>query len=220
MSRQSRPPLISGRSRRRLHPPGLIYDGLLGPLLRGIRRRVAGMVRAAGTGPCLDVCCGTGRQVRMLREGGVAALGLDLSRGMIGYAAAATPGAPFVRGDARRLPFKDAVFAAVVLSFGLHDKDPADRPVLLAEARRVLSPGGLLVLTDFERAWNSASRLGRLCADLIETTAGPRHFRNGRDFLRGGGLAGFVRRSGLRPAVRHLVAGGSLSVTAAANRDR
>lgn len=50
--------------------------------------------------------------------------------------------------DARRLPFADDAFDTVVGRRFLHHVPPSDRPAMLAEARRVLAPGGRLVVLE------------------------------------------------------------------------
>ena len=53
-------------------------------------------------------------------------------------------------GDARKLPFADGTFDAVVSNFVVHDlKNPADREQMMREVARVLKPGGYLALVDF-----------------------------------------------------------------------
>jgi demethylmenaquinone methyltransferase/2-methoxy-6-polyprenyl-1,4-benzoquinol methylase len=140
---------------------------------------------------------------------------LDLSFGFVRYAAARAPGLPFVCGDAARLPFKDRSLRAVSVSFGLHDKGPELRSAILEEARRVLSPGGRLIAVDFENPWDAKSRLGALFVWVIEHLASREHFANGREFLRRGGLRGFLRESGFVEASRRDVATGSLGIVVA-----
>jgi demethylmenaquinone methyltransferase/2-methoxy-6-polyprenyl-1,4-benzoquinol methylase len=72
-------------------------------------------------------------------------------------ARAAAKGLETVESDAQRLPFADAVFDAVMLVSMLHHvEDPA---AALAEARRVLRPGGHLALMVFTREDTEASWL-------------------------------------------------------------
>lgn len=212
--------------------PGLLYDLAFGGMFRGLRRRVARAVEAEALHPWLDVCCGTGAQLRGYVPGGRppedsasyrgstgapdrAVFGLDLSFGFVRYAAARAPAASFVCGDAARLPFKDGSLRAVSVSFGLHDKSPETRAAILAEAKRVLTSDGRLIAVDFEDPWSLGSRAGRLFVRAIERMAGGEHHRNGREFVRRGGLRAFLRKSGFVETARHDVEIGSLSVVVA-----
>jgi len=204
--------------------PGRLYDLAFAGLFRGLRRRIAAAVGAEGFYPWLDVCCGTGSQLRGLvtrhgagQRGGPEGqvFGLDKNLGMVRYAAARAPRLPFVCGDAGRLPFKDGSFRAVSVSFGLHDKSPDLRRAMMAEARRVLAPGGRLVAVDFENPWSFKSKVGALAVRAVERLAGGEHYRNGRDFLSRGGLKAFLRESGFVESARHDVEIGSISVIVA-----
>ena len=59
--------------------------------------------------------------------------------------------APAVQCDAEKLPFADASFDAVTIGFGLRNITRKD--AALAEMRRVLKPGGRLVVLEFSRVW-------------------------------------------------------------------
>jgi ubiquinone/menaquinone biosynthesis C-methylase UbiE len=91
----------------------------------------------------LDVCCGTGAGVRVLKslcQGPVT--GVDFSAGMLAQARDAHQDAEWVRADVRALPFAGAFDLAV--SFGaLGHLLPAERPALFAGVYRALRPGGL-----------------------------------------------------------------------------
>ena len=93
----------------------------------------------------LDLCCGHGNVAATLVKTGAGVTGLDFSLAMLDMARAAVPGARFVEGDAMNLPFTDASFDAVTIGFGMpHVPDP---PSLLAEARRVMRPGGRIAFS-------------------------------------------------------------------------
>src|SRR5207253_4026774 len=71
--------------------------------------------------------------------------GLDFSPAMIAAARARNPALDFREGDTEALPFGDATFDAVVMNFGmLHLARPE---AAIAEARRVLRPGGRFAFT-------------------------------------------------------------------------
>jgi SAM-dependent methyltransferase len=91
----------------------------------------------------LDVCCGTGAGLRVLRRlGAERVTGVDFSAGMLARARLAHPEAELVRADARALPFAEAVDLAV--SFGaLGHFLPPERPALFDGVHRALRTGGL-----------------------------------------------------------------------------
>ncbi|MER7579608.1 class I SAM-dependent methyltransferase [Kitasatospora sp. NPDC097691] len=72
----------------------------------------------------------------------------DISGTMV--AAALAHGLPAVRQAADRLLLADRTVDAVLLAYGTHHIPPAARPAAVAEAVRVLRPGGRVVLHDFE----------------------------------------------------------------------
>lgn len=112
------------------------------------------------TGPVLDLGCGAGRHVAAFRDHGVEVVGLDLSPVLLARARATASGATLIRGDMRTLPLRDESFAAVAsffTSFGYFDAEDEDRRVV-AEARRVLRPGGRFLL-DFLNAEAVANNL-------------------------------------------------------------
>jgi ubiquinone/menaquinone biosynthesis C-methylase UbiE len=73
---------------------------------------------------------------------------LDLSFNMLWEGARQQPdGITWVNGDALALPFEDATFDAVTISFGL--RNVPDPQAALAEFARVLRPGGRVVVCEF-----------------------------------------------------------------------
>ncbi|MEU6975251.1 MULTISPECIES: class I SAM-dependent methyltransferase [unclassified Streptomyces] len=100
-----------------------------------------------GTRTLVDVACGTGLVTeRLARTGltGPAVYGIDAAHAMLRAAAGRLPGRA-VRADARRLPLADASVDAVSAIWLLHLVPFAG--AIVAEAARVLRPGGVLVAT-------------------------------------------------------------------------
>lgn len=95
----------------------------------------------------LDLCCGAGRHLAQLGKHGISPIGLDLSASLLARASLAAPGR-VVRGDMRRLPFRNRAFDAVLqmfTAFGYFPTDAENRAVLF-EVARVLRPGGVYAL--------------------------------------------------------------------------
>ncbi len=117
-----------------LSPEGFFHRLRLRATLEAIRKH--------GQAPYADIGCGSGLVTRYLPAGTVAA---DLNPRNLERVARYAPQAKPVLADAERLPFADGSFGTVVLTEVLeHFRDP--RP-LLAELRRVLAPGGVLIGT-------------------------------------------------------------------------
>lgn len=94
----------------------------------------------ASPGPrLLEVGCGTGYWLRLLGAQRLA-IGVDASAGMLARACTRAPSSLLVRGDAGGLPLREGSVDAVLCMNALHHFP--DQPGFLAEAARVLVPGG------------------------------------------------------------------------------
>ena len=96
----------------------------------------------ATPGRILDAGCGTGRMSRYLADRGCAVEGVDLSPGMVAQARSAHPDLQFTTGALTALPYPDGRFAGVMLWYSTIHTPPEGQPAILAEVRRVLEPGG------------------------------------------------------------------------------
>jgi len=97
----------------------------------------------------LDIAAGTGTSSAALAKSGAEVIALDFSAGMVEEGRKRHPDLTFVQGDAMKLPFADGEFDAVTISFGLRN---VQQPrVAIAEMRRVLKPGGRVVICEFSR---------------------------------------------------------------------
>lgn len=104
----------------------------------------------------LDLAAGTGTSSEPFHDRGATVVPCDFSLGMLRVGKEARPHLPFTAGDGTRLPFGDATFDAVTISFGLRNiVDPLRG---LQELRRVTRPGGRLVVCEFSHPTNGAFR--------------------------------------------------------------
>ncbi len=119
------------------------------PLDRALLTAFAEQVRpvGAGQGRVWDVGCGPGHVTAFLAGLGLNAAGLDLSDGMIAQARKRHPDLEFSVGSMTALPAPDGSRDGLVSFYSLiHMIDDADLRAALAEYRRVLTDGGLLLL--------------------------------------------------------------------------
>ena len=141
-----------------------LYDRHLGPVLfepyaREVAARVPTQARRV-----LEIAAGTGRVTRHLLAGLAPdgeLIATDLNEPMVAEARRRVPADPRLRwqvADAQALPFEDARFDLVACQFGL--MFVPDKPLALREMRRVVRPGGtLLVSTWDDLARNPATTL-------------------------------------------------------------
>jgi demethylmenaquinone methyltransferase/2-methoxy-6-polyprenyl-1,4-benzoquinol methylase len=119
---------------------------------KGWRQAAARATRLADGEVAADVACGTGaltRELQALAPGALVA-GFDFSFEMLGQARSTPrPSLRLAVGDALRLPLGDATVDVVTIAFGLRNlPEPAQG---LLEFRRVLRPGGRLVVCEFSQ---------------------------------------------------------------------
>jgi len=109
------------------------------------------VLQIAGNEPdrrVLEVGCGTGHWLALLRQRGFRVAGLDASSHMLARAQTHVPGTMLARGRAEYLPWVSGSFDRVFCINALHHF--RDKQAVLAEARRVLRPGGTLMIVGLD----------------------------------------------------------------------
>jgi demethylmenaquinone methyltransferase/2-methoxy-6-polyprenyl-1,4-benzoquinol methylase len=100
----------------------------------------------------LDLAAGTGTSSVPFAQAGAMVVPCDFSLGMLRQGRLQQPALPFVAGDGLALPFGDAAFDAVTISFGLRN---IQRTIPgLRELLRVTKPGGRIVVCEFSTPTN------------------------------------------------------------------
>ena len=125
---------------------------------RGWRRLVVDAVDPRPGQRILDLAAGTGTSSEPFARAGATVVPTDLSLGMLSVGKSRRPALSFVAADALQLPYADASFDAVTISFGLRNVE--DTAGALRELRRVTRPGGILVVCEFSTpVWAPFRRL-------------------------------------------------------------
>lgn len=114
------------------------------PLDRDLLDLFAEWMQALGT--ACDLGCGPGHVARYLHERGVEVIGVDLSTQMVEHARRSKPAIEFRRGDMRSLDVVDEAWGGIAAFYSVIHIPRAEVTATLSEMRRVLRPGGLLLL--------------------------------------------------------------------------
>lgn len=104
----------------------------------------------------LDIAAGTGTSSEPFEAAGAHVVPADFSLGMLREGKKRRADMAFTAADATKLPFADASFDAVTMSFGL--RNVVDVDGALAEYARVTKPGGTLLICEFSQPTNGAFR--------------------------------------------------------------
>jgi demethylmenaquinone methyltransferase / 2-methoxy-6-polyprenyl-1,4-benzoquinol methylase len=189
------------------------------------KRHLSRLAQAGRGQRVLDLCCGTGDVALEFVRRGAVVIGLDFSAPMLAVArrrALATEcAAHWIRGDALHLPFPDAQFDVVAVSYGLRNLASVGQG--LREMLRVARPGGRLLILDFGKPRHALLRaayfaylrhwapmLGRwLCGDaaaygyILESL---------RQYPGQDGVAALMRRLGCERRATFNFLGGMMSI--------
>lgn len=111
-----------------------------------VERALLDAFAASTAGQICDLGCGPGQAAAYLHARGAEVVGVDLSEAMIEQARRLHPEIRFLRADMRALPFADGSLAGIVALYSLIHLAPAEIPATLLELRRVLWPGGALLV--------------------------------------------------------------------------
>lgn len=174
---------------------GWVYDTLMAPALDGLFRRVVAL--AAPGSRVVDIGCGTGRLAFALAGKCGSVLGIDLSRRNIERAKALLArkkagNVSFLHADAGAAFAGGGRFDYAVMTFILHEVAADERLSLISEAARVADK---VIVGDYMVPAGGAFAGG--ITELVEFTAGRDHYRNYKNYVRGGGLRGLAAKAGL-----------------------
>lgn len=169
----------------------------------------------------LDLAAGTGTSSADLADRGIDVVACDFSTGMMSVGKSRRPDLAFVAGDATRLPFADASFDAVTISYGL--RNVVDHGSALAEMLRVVRPGGRLVVSEFSTPtwapWRATYNflLGQVLPRVakLSSSNNPAYgylSESIKDWPDQEGLAADIRAAGWRNVQHRNLAGGIVAI--------
>ena len=179
-----------------------IYDPLLYPFIRPIRNKVIALVKQYQHKSILDVCCGTGDQLKLLKQHGFDGEGIDLSDAMLSVAGKGEHEANCMHQDATQMHYENAKFDLVMTAFSLHEKSHSSARKIAEEMVRVTDEGGDILIVDYELS-EKTSALSKMLIYFIEWVAGGEHYRNFKSYIEKGGLPELLSGITLTEVERH-----------------
>ncbi len=191
------------------------YAHLIDPFMGRLRRYLAGLAASeVPGGRVLDVCSGTGDQVYHYARRGLHSSGIDLDPRAIRQRQRPADIADAIStsvsvADATALPFPDSSFDAAGITYALHEKTAEIQDRVVAEMRRVVRPGGLLLFADYRvpLPFNWPGQMIR----AAERIAGSEHYRCSKLYRVRGGLGAILKRQGIKVKQRyHLMHGATV----------
>ena len=169
-----------------------IYDPALYLPLRSVRKAIISELSNFKEKKIIDLCCGTGNQLRLLSKKGFSDLyGVDRSASMLDVAGKGGHLINLYKEDATDTSFDDELFDIVMMSFAIHENDRVIQENLLKEAYRLLKKDGLLIIADFVLD-EKTKKFGRMAIRFVERIAGKRHYRNFRKYIKNKGLESLI----------------------------
>ena len=178
----------------------LIYDFLFSRSLRSLRHNIRTFLRDRRAKNIIDICCGTGEQLRILWQEDLLLTGVDLSPAMISNARDKSPSSiHYLETDATRIPLGDTEYDGVIISFALHEKPATHHQAIFKEACRLVKHDGHIVIADYSTPTSNCSSflVGKILIPLIERAAGLKHYHCYRDWMNQGALEGFLHKNNI-----------------------
>ncbi len=189
-----------------------VYDTVLLLPIRNIRKSVRNILLTANANSVIDLCCGTGNQILYLQKAGIKNLvGVDVSENMLQQAWRKGLKDICLQKDASQTGFEDDTFDAAIMSFCLHETQAGTAEGIFSEARRIVKPGGLLIVVDY--SFDQHTRpLGRIAARMVEKMVGGEHYRNFKHFMAHDLLSEFSKELKLQHRHRFLLGAAAIWV--------
>ena len=171
-----------------------IYDPIFYLALKPIRIAVMNELLKYKEKIILDLCCGTGNQIKLLSKYGFRNLYcLDISDSMLEIAKRSNSSIKIYNEDATKTNFDDASFDVVIISFAIHEKDRNTQQALLNEAYRIIKKDGFMLVVDYVFD-NKTTKFGRILISIIERIAGREHYRNFKNYIQNKGLSSLIKK--------------------------
>ena len=171
-----------------------IYDPVLYLVLKPIRIAVKNVLLKYREKSIIDLCCGTGNQLKLLSKNGFTNLHcLDISNSMLEIAKNNDYSIKIYNEDATKTSFENESFDIVLISFALHEKNRTTQESFIKEAHRLIKKDGFILIVDYNFD-NKTAKLVKIGINIIERIAGKEHYNNFKGYIRNNGLLSLINK--------------------------
>ena len=190
-----------------------IYDPIFYLSLKPIRIAVMNELLKYKEKIILDLCCGTGNQIKLLSKHGFRNLYcLDISDSMLEIAKRNDSSIKIYNEDATKTNFDDASFDVVIISFAIHEKDRNTQQALINEAYRIIKKDGFMLVVDYVFD-NKTTKFGRILISIIERIAGREHYRNFKSYIQNKGLLSLIKKDKFKLIKCNRMSSGAVTIS-------
>ena len=181
------------------------YDKFLHLFVWRIRKKILEIVIRNKYKTVLDVCCGTGNQLKLLKKHGIVGIGVDLSKAMLKIAESGKIKINCHEQDAENINLKDESFDMTMTTFALHEKSNSSGKKIINEMIRLTKINGQLIIVDFSINSNTFF-LARKGIEFIESSAGDDHYKHYKEYVADNGLDTLLKGLPLKEIENHYFA--------------
>lgn len=190
-----------------------IYDPIFYLALKPVRIAVMNELLEYKDKIILDLCCGTGNQIKLLSKHGFSNLScLDISDSMLEIAKKGDSSIKIYKEDATKTNFDHASFDVVMLSFAIHEKDRDTQQAIVNEAYRIIKEDGFLLVVDYVFD-NKTTKFSKILIRLIERIAGGEHDRNFKNYIQNKGLSSLIKKDKFKLVKCHRMSSGAVTIS-------
>lgn len=190
-----------------------IYDPIFYLALKSIRIAVMNELLKYKKKIILDLCCGTGNQIKLLSKHGFRKLYcLDISDSMLEIAKRTDSSVKIYNEDATKTNFDNASFDVVIISFAIHEKDRNTQQALISEAYRIIKKDAFMLVVDYVFD-NKTTKYGRILVSVIERIAGSEHYRNFKNYIQNKGLLSLIKKDKFKLIKCNRMSSGAVTIS-------
>ncbi len=175
-----------------------VYDLLFSRPLKRIHETIRTCLNHNKASNVIDLCCGTGKQLRVLAAQDMILTGVDMSQAMLNQARNKGPSSiHYLESDASNTMLPSGKYDGVIISFALHEKNVKQHEAIFKEACRLVHPKGHILIADYcippeEIVSQFLSTVG---FQSIERLAGINHYHCYKDWMASDAVEGFLARN-------------------------